>query len=326
MATTYFAGLGFPGHGRGFNVYLPTFAPKGEVFVAVTNERTFGMDSDHFEYTFSLLDVVSPTEYCEEECGVSYNRNEEAEGFDPLQFVAEHYGAVALPRFKGALAAKINQIKATASRQKADSLRPKFSERYGYPGTVGVELPANLSVPEKARFIEQFNQVYGERGSIIDLFALGSLFCVGVTADRKVHFELEEDGLHCSTLGCAVLGITAGELPANEDPDIMFWAVHAAAGMLYPNGDIALLRARGDARIGVSNVTGHRARQITYSGFWGPGEYFETFVRRDKQTFEEMADSLEEWDKRFFRVNEKWYRMTASYASAYLHRNYEFLS
>ena len=216
LTTTYFAGLGFPGHGRNFNVYLPAFSPKGEVFVAVTDERTFGMAPNHFEYSYKLLDVVSPTEYREQACSVSYNSDEEAEGFDPLQFVAEHYGAVALPKFKGALTAKINAIRAAAAREKAETiLRPRYRETYA--GVVGVELPADLSEPEKARFMEQFDKLRGQI-DIIDLFALGSLFCVGVTADRNVHFELEEDGLHCSTLGCAVLGITAGELPANRGP------------------------------------------------------------------------------------------------------------
>lgn len=325
--TKYIAGTGkFADHGKNFNVYLPSVNIQGQVFIAVTKEQTFGgTASNHIEYSCKLLDVVSPTECSEEVCAISYNRDEEAEGFDPLQFVADHYGAIALPKFQGALTDKINAIRAAASRQKAETiLRPRYRETYS--GVVGVQLPADLSDPEKARFLEEFNAARGMRYNILDLFAFGSLFTIGVTANRTVHFEQTDDGLRCSTLGCAVLGITAGEIPVVDVPEILFWAVHAAAGMLYEDGAIALLRTRGDAWTPVSNVTGHAAHQVTYEGMWGPGEYLELYVRRDHETFEVMADALRKYDQRYFQVNPNWYRMEGSYAGAYLHRNYKFLS
>lgn len=295
----------------------------GERYIRISSDET-GINGNQRVVVFQglIVDPSIPIWGCHQVyAGLVRFVPEACQGFDPIGYMSGMLKARCLTD------AEWQEMKtgarAAMSRLKQTQLKPLYTARFG--NIQGVELPAGLSESQKRQFLSAFSKVRGPRQQLTDLFAAGSLYCCGRTTDRTVHFELTEQGLYCSTLGCAVLAITAGRLPQTTDPEVMFWTVHAAARLLSGSLQPLALVHKTSQEIGRGLGPGTKT-QYHREGFWGPGEVFDLLVRG--KSFAELAESLVADHSKELAPAILWSDkipiVSASYASHYLTENKSF--
>jgi len=283
-----------------------------EAFIAIAEHKAYGF-ADHHELTFDIL-IVCNSEYQIKHGGsLAYNASEECRNFDPLQFASEYCGipAISQSEMKG----RVVCLKSAATIAQAETLRRQYRAKHADARSVC--LPADLSLGEKRKFLAAFSAARGARQNLNDLFAVGSTFCDCVTSDRNIHFQRESDSLRCSTLGCAVLGITVGIVPTDPDPEVMFWAVHAAARLISGSLKSVALRHYPTFSNERGRGGGSKTFSVGVSGMWGPYENFDQTLSSCNR-FEQFARLL---DLSSIDLSDFSYSRYGSYQQDYLTRN-----